>query len=93
MKENGPPATRIAPGPRAVEALQSWAIHRASSPIEQMLWSKRGVEIFDVDLDEFAANLSHRAAIGHVCESCDATEASVAAAVAVHDKSLLSDFI
>ena len=67
MKENGPPATRIAPGPRAAEALQSWAIHRASSPIEQMLWSKRGVEIFDVDLDEFAANLSHRAAIGHVC--------------------------
>lgn len=52
---------RTGRGSRAA-ALPSWAIQRAPSPIEQVLWSKRGVDIFDVDLDEFVRNLSRRLA-------------------------------
>jgi len=35
----------------------SWAIQRAPSELEQALWLKRGVHIFDVPLDDFVANL------------------------------------
>jgi hypothetical protein len=36
---------------------QSWAIQRGPSELEQALWLKRGVHIFDVPLDDFVANL------------------------------------
>jgi hypothetical protein len=38
---------------------KSWAIQRAPEPMEQAFWLKRGVEIFDVDLEEYVAELGH----------------------------------
>lgn len=42
------------------DRLPSWAIQRNPSELERKLWAKRGVTIFDVGLDEFAAKLSAR---------------------------------
>lgn len=56
-----PFATRAAHGARVEDQLPSWAIQRQPSPIEQVLWSKRMVQIFDVDLDDFVANLRRMA--------------------------------
>jgi SIR2-like domain len=55
-----PFATRAAQRGRAEEQLPSWAILRKPSPVEQVLWSKRLVQIFDVDLDEFVTNIGRR---------------------------------
>jgi hypothetical protein len=39
------------------DELPSWAIQRDPSVLEQKLWSRRNVEIFNVELDEFATKL------------------------------------
>jgi hypothetical protein len=39
------------------EPLPSWAIQHDPSELEQTLWRRRGVHIFDVTLDEFVAKL------------------------------------
>ena len=39
------------------DKLPAWAIQRSPSPLERILWDKRGVNIFDQTLDEFALML------------------------------------
>jgi hypothetical protein len=39
------------------DAIPSWAIQRQPSALEQRLWGRRRVEIFDLDLDEFVEQL------------------------------------
>jgi hypothetical protein len=36
---------------------KSWAIQRAPEPMEQAFWLNRGVDIFDVDLEEYVTEL------------------------------------
>jgi hypothetical protein len=36
---------------------KSWAVQRAPEPMEQAFWLKRGVEIYDLDLEEYIAEL------------------------------------
>lgn len=36
---------------------QSWAIQRGPEPMEQAFWQKRGVDIFDVELEEYVTEL------------------------------------
>jgi hypothetical protein len=36
----------------------SWAIQWKPSPLEQKLWDRRNVNIFDMDLNEFVSKLS-----------------------------------
>lgn len=45
------------------EELRSWAIQRAPSQLEQSLWVKRGVQIYDVDLNQFGHQLATAAGI------------------------------
>jgi len=49
-------------GDRRVEGdeLRSWAIQRHPSPLEERLWQRNYVEIFDCDLDEFVNTLRTR---------------------------------
>jgi hypothetical protein len=42
------------------EPLPSWAIQYSPSELERKLWSKRGVNIFDVAIDDFVARLRER---------------------------------
>jgi SIR2-like domain len=37
---------------------QSWAIQRRPHPFEKKFWSLRGVEVLDIDLDEYVAGLT-----------------------------------
>jgi hypothetical protein len=39
------------------DAIPSWAIQRLPSTLEQRLWGRRRVEIFDLELDEFVERL------------------------------------
>ncbi len=39
------------------DTIPSWAIQRQPSALEQRLWGRRRVEIFDLDLDEFVEQL------------------------------------
>jgi hypothetical protein len=39
------------------EPLPSWAIQRAPSMLERILWQRRDVKIFDIDLEEFAGRI------------------------------------
>jgi DNA-binding SARP family transcriptional activator len=41
-------------------AYRSWAADTAIGPVERELWRQRGVDVFDVPLDEYAAELSAR---------------------------------
>jgi SIR2-like protein len=41
----------------------SWAIQRNPSPLEQRLWGRRLVDIFDMDLDTFVARLRDGSAV------------------------------
>jgi hypothetical protein len=41
-------------GPGGEEEVPSWAIQFAPSRLEEMLWAKRGVHIFNQDLSVFA---------------------------------------
>jgi hypothetical protein len=41
----------------APDDVPSWAIQRDPSPLEQRLWGRRNVEIFDMDLDRFVEKL------------------------------------
>jgi hypothetical protein len=36
----------------------SWAIQRRPSPLERRLWSRRRVDIFDMDIDQFVSQLA-----------------------------------
>lgn len=49
-------------GDRRVEGdeLRSWAIQRSPSPLEERLWQRNHVEIFDCDLDELVNQLRPR---------------------------------
>jgi hypothetical protein len=40
------------------KGIKSWAIQRDPSPLERRFWQDRGVEVFDLSLDEFVAKLS-----------------------------------
>jgi hypothetical protein len=42
------------------DQLPSWAIQRNPSELERKLWAKRGVNIFDVALDEFVGRMRER---------------------------------
>jgi hypothetical protein len=42
------------------EVLPSWAIQRHPSPLEERLWQRNHVNIFDCDLDEFVARVRLR---------------------------------
>jgi hypothetical protein len=42
----------------ATREIPSWAIQRDPSPLEQRLWVRRNVDIFDMDLDLFVARLN-----------------------------------
>ena len=42
------------------EQLRSWAIQEKPSELEQMLWQKRDVSIYDVNLDEFVPKLAQK---------------------------------
>jgi hypothetical protein len=44
------------------DQLPSWAIQRNPSELERKLWAKRGVNIFDVALDEFVGRMRERLA-------------------------------
>jgi hypothetical protein len=39
------------------DEIPSWAIQRQPSTLEQRLWGRRRVEIFDMDLDQFVQRL------------------------------------
>jgi hypothetical protein len=39
---------------------KSWAIQRKCDLVEQQTWSRRGVEILDVPLEDYVAKLSHK---------------------------------
>jgi hypothetical protein len=42
------------------DQLHSWAIQRAPMELERMLWQKRNVSIYDLDLDEFVPKLARK---------------------------------
>jgi hypothetical protein len=50
------------PGRPASDDRPDWAIQKAPSLLEQELWRKRGVHIFDVPIDEFVTRLQPPAA-------------------------------
>jgi hypothetical protein len=39
---------------------KSWAIQRTCDPVEQQTWSRRGVEIFYVSLEDYVAKLAYK---------------------------------
>jgi hypothetical protein len=43
---------------RRRRGIKSWAIQYRASPLERRLWQERGVEIYDMNLDEFVAELA-----------------------------------
>ena len=43
-------------------AYRSWAVEAAATPVEQELWRRRGVDVFDVPLDEYVNQLVERLA-------------------------------
>lgn len=43
------------------DVLPSWAIQFRPSELERMLWKKRGVSIFDLDIEQFVARLEAQA--------------------------------
>ena len=45
------------PGRPASDDRPDWAIQKGPSLLEQELWRKRGVHIFDVPIDEFVTRL------------------------------------
>ena len=59
------------------DEVPSWAIQWNPSPLEQKLWDRRNVSIFDMDLAEFAARLT-------AVQSATATQTGDAAAASVN---------
>ena len=41
-------------------AYRSWAVEDSIEPVERELWRQRGVDVFDVPLDEYVAELAYR---------------------------------
>jgi hypothetical protein len=44
---------------RRPRTIVSWAIQRNVKPLEKNLWSKRGVEVFDQDIEEFVTRIQN----------------------------------
>ncbi|MEO8070396.1 MAG: SIR2 family protein [Acidobacteriota bacterium] len=40
------------------DEVPSWAIQRQPSPLEQRLWGRRNIDIFDMDIDQFVEKLN-----------------------------------
>lgn len=57
IKKELPSGGRPRPEGDEDELPPSWAIQRGPSELEQALWIKRGVHIFDVPLEDFVTNL------------------------------------
>ena len=47
---------------RETVAYRSWAVEAAATPVAQELWRRRGVDVFDVPLDEYVNQLVVRLA-------------------------------
>jgi hypothetical protein len=45
---------------RRPKGIKSWAIRRQPSPLEQRFWQERGVEVYDMSIDEFVQELQSR---------------------------------
>ena len=43
-------------------AYRSWAVDVSIDPVERELWRQRGVDVFDVPLDEYVGELASRVA-------------------------------
>ncbi len=41
-------------------SIMSWAIQFKPSPLEKLFWNKRGIEVYDITLDEFVKELAAR---------------------------------
>jgi hypothetical protein len=41
-------------------SIMSWAIQYKPSPLEKLFWNKRGIEVYDITLDDFVRELSAR---------------------------------
>jgi hypothetical protein len=48
---------RIEKDLRRPKTIKSWAIQRSPSPLEQRFWRERGVEVFDITIDDFVRRL------------------------------------
>ncbi len=49
---------RIEKGLHRTKGIKSWAIQYDTSPLEQRLWQERGVEVYDMTIEEFVKELA-----------------------------------